>query len=70
MAQLCLGQIVLELSPVNVVIGGVPVGESIEQNSVEWESPVGRRFRKRMILPLSPVVDRTASCLISVDIVC
>ncbi len=70
MAELGLSQVMFELCPICIIVSGVPVDESIEQDRIKGQSPIWWRRIERMILPFSPVVYGSISCLISINIVC
>ena len=50
-----------EDSSIDVIVGRIAVHESIEEESVEWESPVLRAWLKCVVLPEPSVVKRIHS---------
>ena len=58
-----------EDSSIDVIVGGVAVYESIEEESVERESPVLRAWLKHVVLPEPSVVKRIHSRWVLVEIV-
>jgi hypothetical protein len=58
-----------EDSSIDVIVGRIAVHEFIEEESVEWESPVLRAWLKRVVLPEPSVVKRIHSRWVLVEIV-
>lgn len=70
MAKLCLRKIMLELSPIGVIVGRIAVDKAIQHDGVEGHPPIRRRRRVFvfMIVPFSPVIEGVGSCLIFIKI--
>ena len=58
MAKLICHVVHFELSAIGIVVVGVTVDISVQEDCVEREAPIRRRGMIRMIRPASPVVDR------------
>lgn len=71
MAHLIRVKVVFEQCAVNIIVGRVAVDEAIQEESIEWESPVvwGRMIFSRVIWPFSPVIRRICCGLVLVEVV-
>lgn len=55
-------------SPVNVIVGGISIDKSVQEESVERKPPVSRRGSILVPGPLSPVVEGIDGSLVLIEI--
>lgn len=62
-------EIMLEGSPIDVVIRGVAINKSIDEQCVDGEPPVVWRREESVVFPFSPIVHRVCCRLVLIQIV-
>lgn len=59
----------LKGSPVDIIVGGIAIGDTVQKDCICRESPVSWRRMIFMVRPYSPVINRAVSVFVLVQVI-